>query len=289
MEFNTNYKCIVQKGKNNRLSNTLICILDSNDYLIIKSINDFENFIEDSFYLKMVGISSNNEYSPIINILIDEEVSWEKGYYKKIIIWLREMDNRVGIKLSILRENINNNFINYSISSNLIYNESNTSIYTYEKNLDLKNLPVKINFLSKKPDGISALKKLKEINDDINNSNFIFKMDIYQDIEIESNRFVDLVRNEILVLFSNEITSNLSLLYKEFEKLEEYNIEANWTSQGNYLYIFDINYKGNFYLLNVKFDLKSDNVKIEFKDLDIKDNIKIKDFSETIYLYLEEN
>ena len=51
-------------------------------------------------------------------------------------------------------------------------------------------------------------------------------------------------------------------LYQQFNRLEELGIDAEWTHEGNYFYLFDINYKGEHYIVHTKYDVKKKLVKI---------------------------
>jgi hypothetical protein len=286
IEFDDEFKCLKLLRKTTSGENASICIMSKNDFFKIKSIYDFESNIEESIW-----DIPNNEYSPVININTDQKTSWENGIYNTISIWLRELDNKIGIEISLIKKDIESNFVEYSINAKAVFNEYNIASSTYSKEINLENVPLRIRaFIDRKSKNYSFFKELKKYCDIINS--YTFKLDIDEFTEKESERFVNFIRNKILTHFSNEITSNLSRLYSEFEKLKEYNIEVNWTNQGNYFFILDINYKGNLYLLNVDFknrENQSDKIKIEFKDLGIKDTIPIEYFSETVYLYLEEN
>jgi len=99
-----------------------------------------------------------------------------------------------------------------------------------------------------------------------------------------------MIREKVFPIISNEESNRLKELYDQFKRLKEYNIDAEWQHQGNYFYLFDINYRGEHYIINIKYDIKKDLIKIHMlHPNDLSDEIKIEDFCDTIYLLLEEN
>jgi hypothetical protein len=89
--------------------------------------------------------------------------------------------------------------------------------------------------------------------------------------------------------FLTQETKRISELYQQFRKLEEYEIDAEWQNQGNYFYLFDINYQGKHYIIQTKYDVKKNLVQIELRNKKIFDEVPINEFSQTIYLILQEN
>ena len=71
--------------------------------------------------------------------------------------------------------------------------------------------------------------------------------------------------------------------------MEEFGIDAEWIHEGNNFYLFDINYRGKHYIINIKYDVKKNLVKVELKDKNIEDEVPIEELSQTIYLLLQEN
>jgi hypothetical protein len=262
------------------------CLLEESDFNKLNSIFEFEDNIEDTIYH-----ISDNEYSPVIDITYDFGLQIYNRF-QKITIWIRKFNRKLGLSLILKKISVNENEVNYEIVSEPVFNLNSTLIdrHLVEINMDKIHPTVRLWIVKNLPTHYSTIDKLKEFNEKINNLNLRFNLDINSDGENESERLISMIKDKVFPIFSNDLTINLSKLYKEFRKLEEYNIDATWSNQGNYFFIFDINYKNKFYLLNVTFNMKSKNtVNIEFKDLDINDEVPIEDFSETIYLYLEEN
>jgi hypothetical protein len=133
-----------------------------------------------------------------------------------------------------------------------------------------------------------TLNNLKKIGDKIDSMNLSFQLDLNSDPNVEANRLLDIIKEKVFPIFSTSETDNISNLYKQFEKLEELGIDAEWTHEGNYFYLFDINYKGEHYIVHIKYDVKKKLVKIELKDKNIEEEIPIEDFCDTIFLLLNE-
>ena len=105
-----------------------------------------------------------------------------------------------------------------------------------------------------------------------------------------------MIREKVFPIFSDDLSKRLANLYSQFNKLEEFGIDATWTNQGNYSFLFDINYKTKHYIFNVKLILNNLNqVEIEcmryhaLKELNIKDTVPINEVANTIFLILQEN
>jgi hypothetical protein len=118
--------------------------------------------------------------------------------------------------------------------------------------------------------------------------NLSFQLDLNSDQNEEAKRLLDIIKEKVFPIFSNSETDAISNLYKQFEKLEELGIDAEWTHEGNYFYLFDINYKGEHYIVHTKYDVKKKLVKIELKNKNIEEEIPIEDFCDTIFLLLNE-
>jgi len=133
------------------------------------------------------------------------------------------------------------------------------------------------------------VEKLSIINDKINSLNLTFELDLNTNSETETERFLKMLREKVFPIFSNEESNKIEELFNEFRKLEEYQIDADWHNRGNYFFLFNINFKDNFYIFDVYYDIKKDIVKIELKDKNIIEEVPIDEFSQTIYLLLQEN
>ena len=277
IEFDNNFKCL----EKNNLDFSIFYLIDESDYFKIKSINEFENSIEDAIWQ-----IDNNEYSPVIDLTVDD-----LDDCKSIIIWSRHFNNKIGISMSLVKNDIENDIANYNILVESVFNLNKNLNDRWISKINMEKIDPKIRLSFVPPLSFQdAIDKIKLFEKSIKNLNLSFHLDLNSNSESESNRLLEMIREKVFPIFSNDFTTNLARLYQEFKKLEESNIDANWTNQGNYYFVFDINYKGKFYLLNVKFDTKTKKaVEIEFKDLDIKEVIPIEKFSETVYLYLEEN
>ena len=135
-----------------------------------------------------------------------------------------------------------------------------------------------------------TLNNLKKIGEKIESMNLKFELDLNEDPNIEAERFLRMIIEKVLPIFETQETKRISKLYDQFKRLKEYNIDAEWQHQGNYFYLFDINYREEHYIINIKYDIKKDLIKIHMlHPSDLSDEIKIEDFCDTIYLLLEEN
>jgi hypothetical protein len=189
--------------------------------------------------------------------------------------------------------------LNYKISTELFFNSAR----------DLPNRWIQIVYLDK-PKGKHAsdiniedwikrnlhpvkwniLEKLGEINQKVNSLNLSFDLDLNDDSNSEAERFINIIREKVFSILSNEESNRLKELYNQFNKLKDYDIDAEWQHQGNYFYLFDINYRKEHYIINIKYDIKKDLINIHMlHPSNLSDEIKIEDFCETIYLLLQEN
>ena len=141
-----------------------------------------------------------------------------------------------------------------------------------------------------------TLDRLYEIGKKIESLNLSFDLDLESSNEAEAERFVNMIREKVFPLFSDDSSKRLANLYSQFNKLQEFGIDATWTNEGNYSFLFDINYKKNHYIFKVKLILNNINqVEIEWiryhtlKELNIKDTVPINEVANTIFLILQEN
>lgn len=262
------------------------CIIWKKDFDKINAIYEFENSIEDAIY-----DIENNEYSPVIDITFDDMNDWKNSNHVAISIWIRLFNSKLGFSLSMIKKSLDEEKAYYILLSEPVFNSRNLSD-RYVSKINMDNIDPRIKEWIKNniPVHYGTINKIKEFDKKIDDLNLTFSLDLDSDTETESKRLISMIRDKVFPIFSNDFTINLAKLYKEFKKLEEYNIDANWTNQGNYFFVFDINYKGEFYILNVEFNTETKNtVKIEFKDLNKKEEVSVSDFTETVYLYLEEN
>jgi hypothetical protein len=262
------------------------CIIWKKDFDKINAIYEFENGIEDAIY-----DIENDEYSPVIDLTLDNLNDWKNNNHVAISIWIRLFNSKLGLSLSMIKISLDEEIAYYRLISEPVFNSRNLSDRWISK-INMDNIDPRIREWIKNniPVHYGTINKIKEFDKKIDDLNLTFSLDLDSDTETESKRLISMIRDKVFPIFSNDFTTNLAKLYKEFKKLEEYNIDANWTNHGNYFFVFDINYKGKFYILNVKFNTKTKNtVEIEFKDLDKKEEVSVSDFTETVYLYLEEN
>jgi len=283
-EFDENIKCVALQFF--PINEFVICNAD--DYQKLKSIVEFEYSIEDEIYE-----IKDNEYSSVIDLTTDDFDN-----KKSLTIWLREYSNKFGINLKLNRDKVESDSLNYKISTSFFFNSSRDLNGRWIQDLDLDRLEgnhksdlnikewIKKNLHPTKWDIIS---KLKEIEKKINSLNLTFELYLDSDSNSEAERFINMIREKVFPILSSEESNKLSKLYEEFRKLEEYKIDATWQYQGNYFYLFDIEYKGRHYIIDTKYDLKKNLVKIELKDYNIVEEVPIDEFCNTVYLLLQEN
>jgi len=258
-------------------------ICNEDDYYTLKSIYEFEYLVEEQIYE-----IKDNEFSSVLDFTIDD-IEDNKG----LTIWLREYSSKVGINLLLIRGNIKSNHLSYKIFPNFFLNTARDLIGRWLQDLNL-NFPIpssvdkwiEKNLNTKTSD---LVEKLSIINDKINSLNLSFELDLNTDSENEAERFLKMLREKVFPIFSNVESNKIAELFNEFRKLEEYQIDADWYNRGNYFFLFNINFKDNFYIFDVYYDMKKDIVKIELKDKNIIEEVPINEFSQTIYLLLQEN
>jgi hypothetical protein len=264
-------------------------ICNEKDFYKLQSIIDFENAIEDEIYE-----IKDSEYTSVIDLTTDDFDN-----KMSLTIWLREYSSKFGINLKLNRDKIVSNSLNYKISTSFFFNSSRDLNGRWIQDLNLDKLEgnhksdlnikewIKKNLHATKWNIIS---KLKEIEKKINSLNLSFDLDLNDDSNSEAERFINMIREKVFSILSNEKTNRLKELYNQFNKLKDYDIDAEWQHQGNYFYLFDINYRKEHYIINIKYDIKKDLINIHMlHPSNLSDEIKIEDFCETIYLLLQEN
>ena len=281
-EFDDIIKCIALQSF--PINEFVIC--SDNEYQILKSICNFEYSIEDEIYE-----IRNNPYTSVIDLTTDDF-----NNTKSLTIWIRKYLSKLGVNLKLNRENIESNYLNYKISTSFFFNSSMYLNGRWIQDLDLSkpdgkhktDINVRTWMRDNLPIHYDTLNNLKKIGDKIDSMNLKFQLDLNSDPNEEAKRLLDIIKETVFPIFSNDETDAISNLYKQFEKLEELGIDAEWNNEGNYFYLFDINYKGEHYIAHIKYDVKKKLVKIELKDKNIEQEIPIEDFCDTIFLLLNE-
>jgi len=282
LEFDDKIKCIVLQSF--PINEFVIC--SDNEYQILKYICNFEYSIEDEIWE-----IKNNPYTSVIDLTTDDF-----NNTKSLTIWIRKYLSKLGVNLQLNRENIESNYLNYKISTSFFFNSSRNLNDRWIQDLDLSkpdgknktNINVRTWMRDNLPIHYDTLNNLKKIGDKIDSMNLSFQLDLNSDPNVEAEKLLNMIREKVFPIFSNSETDDISNLYKQFEKLEELGIDAEWTHEGNYFYLFDINYKGEHYIVHTKYDVKKKLVKIELKDKNIEEEIPIEDFCDTIFLLLSE-
>ena len=282
LEFDDKIKCIVLQSF--PINEFVIC--SDNEYQILKYICNFEYSIEDEIWE-----IKNNPYTSVIDLTTDDF-----NNKKDLTIWIRKYLSKLGVNLQLNRENIESNYLNYKISTSFFFNSSRHLNGRWIQDLDLSkpdgknktDINVRTWMRDNLPIHYDTLNNLKKIGDKIDSMNLSFQLDLNSDPNVEAEKLLNMIREKVFPIFSNSETDAISNLYKQFEKLEELGIDAEWTHEGNYFYLFDINYKGEHYIVHTKYDVKKKLVKIEIKDKNIEEEIPIEDFCDTIFLLLSE-
>jgi len=297
LEFDENIKCISFHLQNFPSSGFIyssaltlgiheFIICNEDEYNILKYICNFEYSIEDEIWE-----IKNNPYTSVIDLTTDDF-----NNTKGLTIWIRKYLSKLGVNLQLNRENIESNYLNYKISTSFFFNSSRNLNDRWIQDLDLSkpdgknktDINVRTWMRDNLPIHYDTLNNLKKIGDKIDSINLKFQLDLNSDPNEEAKRLLDIIKQKVFPIFSNDETDAISNLYKQFEKLEELGIDAEWNNEGNYFYLFDINYKGEHYIAHIKYDVKKKLVKIEIKDKNIEDEIPIEDFCDTIFLLLNE-
>jgi hypothetical protein len=282
-EFDENIKCI--SFQNFPIHEFIIC--NDNEYQILKSICNFEYAIEDEIYE-----IRNNPYTSVIDLTTDDF-----NNTKSLTIWIRKYLSKLGVNLKLNRENIESNYLNYKISTSFFFNSSMYLNGRWIQDLDLNkpdgkhktDINVRTWMRDNLPIHYDTLNNLKNIGDKIDSMNLSFQLDLNSDPNEEAKKLLDIIKKKVFPIFETQETKRISDLYQQFNKLEELGIDAEWTHEGNYFYLFDINYKGKHYIIHIKYDVKKNLVNIELKDKKIFDEVPINEFAQTIYLILQEN
>jgi hypothetical protein len=272
-ELNEKIKCVALQ----RFPINEFIICNANEYSILESISEFEYSIEDE-----ICEIKDNEYTSVIDLTADDYSNKKKS----LKIWLREYSSKFGINLNLNRNMVESDSLNYKITTSFFFKTPTEYLQYLQQDFTTlswvkKNLPT--------TGSEDLLSKLKNIETKINSLNLTFDLDLDSDSNEEAKRFINMIREKVFPIFVNEESKKISSLYEQFRKLSQYNIDAEWQHQGNYFYLFDINYKKRNYILHVKYDLKSDLVKIELRDKKIVEEVPISEFCNTIYLLVEEN
>lgn len=264
-------------------------ICNADEIVILDSICNFEYTIEDELYDKI----KDNEYTSVIDLTTDDFDNT-----KSLTIWIRKYKSNFGVNLKLNRENIESNCLNYKISTSFFFNSARDlpNRWIQEVNLDKpegfrqSDLNIK-NWIERNlhPAHRDVFSELKNIENKISELNLKFKLDFGVDPNEEGERLINMIREKVFPIFETKETKRISDLYKQFRKLEESGIDTEWTNEGNYFYLFDINYKQKHYIINLKYDIKENLVEIKLKDKNIIDKVPIEELSDTIYLILQEN
>jgi hypothetical protein len=283
LEFDEDIKCVSLQSF--PINEFIIC--NKREYEILESIVNFEYSIEDEIYE-----IKDNVYTSVVDLTTDDYEN-----YKSLTIWIRKYLSKLGINLSLVREKIESNYLNYTISTEFFFNSSRhlNGRWIQTLNLDKPDGQYKtdVNIRTWMRDNLpihyDTLNNLKKIGENIESMNLKFKLDLYEDANVEAERFLRMIMEKVLPIFETQETKRISELYQQFRKLEEYKIDAEWQHQGNYFYLFDINYQGKHYIIQTKYDVKKNLVQIELRDKKIFDEVPINEFTQTIYLILQEN
>ena len=283
LEFDDKINCVALQSF--PINEFVIC--NDSEYQILKFICNFEYSIEDEIWE-----IKDNPYTSVLDLTTDDFDNT-----KSITIWIRKYLNKLGVNLKLNRGNIESNYLNYKISTSFLFNSSRQLNDRWIQDLDLNkpdgkhktDISVRTWVRDNLPIHYDTLNNLKKFGEMINSLNLSFQLDLNSDPNEEAKRLLDIIREKVFPIFETQETKRISDLYQQFNKLEEFEIDAEWTHEGNYFYLFDINYKGKHYIIHIKYDVKKNLVKIELKDKNIEDEVPIKELSQTIYLLLQEN
>jgi hypothetical protein len=282
-EIDDDIICITLQ-KLSQISEFIIC--HSKDYKVLDDILEFEYQIEDSpFNIE------NDEYSSDIELTVDK---YEED--TELTLWILKFQKKLGITLLLSRINLSKDgeFVNYKITPKWSFNSGRSLQLRWVQDVNLDNLfggSTDINvekWIEKNLPGITK-EILSEYISQINKMNLQFNLDLAEQPEIESDRLIQMIRDQVFPLFSSETSQNLSNLYEQFKKIQSYVTDATWTNEGNYLFLIDINYKNKLFIFRVKLDLKTFKVKIELVDKKIVEIVPIIEVSDTIFMILQEN
>ena len=229
------------------------------------------------------------------------------GMSAGVTIWITKYQKKLGINLTLKRTSIENGSVDYEIVIQYLFNSamrlSGRWLQDIKFNSDGKYTiynQIAINIRTWIRDNLPVhyrtIDTLHELGKKIERLNLSFNLDLDSPGDTEAERFVKMIREKVFPIFSDDLSKRLANLYSQFNKLEEFGIDATWTNQGNYSFLFDINYKTKHYIFNVKLILNNVNqVEIEWtryhtlKELNIKDTVAINEVANTIFLILQEN
>lgn len=283
----------------NKTNEIIICSED--DLNILQSICTFEDELESA-----INEIEDNEYAQTIELTGDYMMT-TSGMSAGVTIWITKYQKKLGINLTLKRTSIENGSVDYEIVIQYLFNSamrlSGRWLQDIKFNSDGKyssNNQTDINLRTWVRDNLPVhyrtLDTLHELGKKIERLNLSFNLDLDSPGDTEAERFVKMIREKVFPIFSDDLSKRLANLYSQFNKLEEFGIDATWTNQGNYSFLFDINYKTKHYIFNVKLILNNVNqVEIEWtryhtlKELNIKDTVAINEVANTIFLILQEN
>lgn len=263
-------------------------ICNDSEYQILKSICNFEYAIEDE-----ICEMKNNPYTSVIDLTTDDFDNT-----MSLTIWVRKYLSKLGVNLKLDRENIESNYLNYKITTSFFFNSARDLPNRWIQDLDLNkpdgkhktDINVRTWMRDNLPIHYDTLNNLKKIGEKIDSMNLTFQLDLNSDSnEEEAERLLNIIREKVFPIFETQETKRISDLYQQFKKLDESGIDAEWTHEGNYFYLFDINYRSKHYIIHIKYDVKKNLVNIKLKDKKIFDEVPINEFAQTIYLILQEN
>ena len=283
----------------NKTNEIIIC--SEEDLNTLQSIRNFEDELEWA-----INEIEDNEYAQTIELTGDYMMT-TSGMSTGITIWLTKYLKKLGINLTLNRKSIDKSSVKYEITIQYLFNSSRNLngrwLQDIKYNSDGKYSSynqIAINIRNWIRDNLPVhyrtLDTLHELGKKIERLNLSFELDLNSETDDEAKRFVNMIREKVFPLFSDDMSKKLGELYSQFNKLEEFGIDATWTNQGNYSFLFDINYKTKHYIFNVKLILNNVNqVEIEWiryhtlKELNIKDTVPINEVANTIFLILQEN
>ena len=283
----------------NKTNEIIICSED--DLNILQSICTFEDELESA-----INEIEDNEYAQTIELTGDYMMT-TSGMSAGVTIWITKYQKKLGINLTLKRTIIENGSVDYEIVIQYLFNSamrlSGRWLQDIKFNSDGKYTiynQIAINIRTWIRDNLPVhyrtIDTLHELGKKIERLNLSFNLDLDSPGDTEAERFVKMIREKVFPIFSDDLSKRLANLYSQFNKLEEFGIDATWTNQGNYSFLFDINYKTKHYIFNVKLILNNVNqVEIEWtryhtlKELNIKDTVAINEVANTIFLILQEN
>lgn len=291
----------ISDGENYYYQTNEIILCKESDLNTLQSICTFEDELESA-----INEIENNEYAQTIELTVDYMMT-TSGMSAGVTIWITKYQKKLGINLTLNRISIENSSVKYEVTIQYLFNSamrlSGRWLQDIKYNSDGKyssNNQTDINLRTWVRDNLpvhyKTLDTLHEIGKKIERLNISFELHLNSETDDEAKRFVNIIREKVFPLFSDDMSKRLANLYSQFNKLEEFGIDATWTNKGNYSFLFDINYKTKHYIFNVKLILNNVNqVEIEWsryqalKELNIKDTVPINEVANTIFLILQEN